>query len=173
MVYYSQSGNNAFLANKIARQTGADIAAIRPTIGLSPIVIILSLLKTGIGIQPFDQNIAGYDRIVMCGPIWAGCLNSPVLDFIKKFRNMAGRMSYATCCGSKDDDKEGKYGYNRVFRQVKDLSGNQNMICEAFPIPLALPVEQRNDGKAIMATKLSDANFTGELVERLGGFVGR
>ena len=80
---------------------------------------------------------------------------------------------YATCCGGKDDDKDGNYGYSRVFRQVKDISGNRNMVCEAFPVPLALPEKQRSDGNAVMATKLSDSNFNGELVERLERFIGR
>jgi hypothetical protein len=41
----------------------------------------------------------------------------------------------------------------------------------AFPISLVLPRELQDDSDAIMKTRLSDENFTGEIVKRLETYI--
>jgi flavodoxin len=171
VVFYSKSGNNAFLAKKIARQIGADLEILKPTLAFYPMVMLLSMLKTGSGIKQLKSDVNQYDHIIICGPIWAGFLCSPLVDFIRKFQKKINKLFFATCCGSDDTKKDDKFGYVRVFHQVKELAGNKCIHCEAFPISLALPADKRADDNEIMQTKLSDNNFSEELQEKLNNLV--
>jgi hypothetical protein len=135
--------------------------------------MILSMLKTGSGVKHLKNDVKQYDHIIICGPIWAGFLCSPLVDFIRKYQKKINKLYYATCCGSDDSKKNDKFGYARVFHQVKELAGNKCIHCEAFPISLALPADKRADDNEIMKTKLSDKNFSGELQEKLNTLVNK
>ena len=43
--------------------------------------------------------------------------------------------------------------------------------CDAFPIVLVVPEDKLDDGKYVMDTRLSDANFLGEIKERYESFI--
>lgn len=171
VVYYSRTGNNAYLAKRIAQDSKADIEVLKPGIGVFPVVMLLSVLKSGTGIRALKNDISQYDQIILCGPIWAGFLCSPLLDFIKKYKRQGKRLHFATCCGSDDKRKDETFGYARVFQQVKAAAGEKSGICEAFPLVLALPEDKRSDDKEVIKTKISDANFSEELTDRLSQFL--
>lgn len=172
VVYYSKSGNNAYLAQKIATSINADIEKITPVINAFPLVMILSMLKAGTGIRKCRNDITQYDKVILCSPIWAGFLCSAVLDFIKKYKPAIKKLYFATSCGSDETQKDSKFGYARVFKQVQDTAGEKCVHYEAFPVTYALPEEKRKDEGAALKVKLSDENFTGELALRLERFVG-
>ncbi len=52
------------------------------------------------------------------------------------------------------------------------MLGNKCTRCEAFPIPLVLPADKKEDGDLLMKTHLNDGNFKGEIADRLAAFVG-
>ena len=62
VVYYSKSGNNAYLAQKIAKSMQADIEKITPIINAFPVVMILSMLKAGTGIRKLRNDITQIRR---------------------------------------------------------------------------------------------------------------
>ncbi|MBK9936521.1 MAG: hypothetical protein IPP05_21000 [Cytophagaceae bacterium] len=78
---------------------------------------------------------------------------------------------FVTCCGSTFEKKDEKFGYNLVFNEVKNISGQKCSHCEAFPIILVLPDELKNDGKTFMKTRLTDDNFKGEIKEIYDSFI--
>jgi flavodoxin len=171
VVYYSKSGNNAYLAQKIAKSIKADIEKITPVINAFPVVMLLSMLKAGTGIRKIRKDITQYDKVIVCGPIWAGFLCSALLDFIKKYKPVIKQMYFATSCGSDETQKDSKFGYERVFKQVKDAAGEKCVHCEAFPVTYVLPEDKRKDEGAALKIKLSDENFSRELIDRLKRFV--
>lgn len=171
VVYYSKSGNNAYLAEKIGDAINADIEAIRPVITAFPVVMLLSMLKIGSGIRKIVCDLTEYDKVILCGPIWAGFLCSATLDFIKRYKSSIKKLYFATCCGSDESQKDSKFGYGRVFKQVRDAAGENCIHCEAFPVVYALPEDKRKEEGAALKIKLSDENFTGELMGRLERFV--
>lgn len=171
VVYYSKSGNNAYLAQKIASSINADIEKITPIINAFPLVMILSMLKAGTGIRKCKNDISQYDKVILCGPIWAGFLCSALLDFIKRYRKSIKKLYFATSCGSDETQKDSRFGYVRVFKQVQDAAGEKCIHCEAFPVVYTLPEDKRKDESAALKIKLSDENFTGELALRLERFV--
>jgi hypothetical protein len=70
-----------------------------------------------------------------------------------------------------DTEKDGKFGYARVFQQVKDLIGDRCIRCEAFSIKPVVPDDKKEDGEAIMKIRLSDDNFKGEILKKFDDFI--
>jgi flavodoxin len=171
VVFFSNTGSNKYLAEKMAHTLNADIDPIKPRLNFFPFLILFSLLKKSLGMSPLSHKVVEYDRVVVCCPIWMGQLISPLRDFITMYRDKFNSLYFATCCGSADAAKNDKFGHGLVFQQIKNLLNDKTVHCEAFPIGLVLPQEMQKDGEAIMKTRLSDSNFSGEIRKRFEGFV--
>lgn len=171
VLYYSNTGSNRYLADRIARALGCDSEGIRPRLGAFPLQVLFSLTGAGPGVRALRHDPKGYDVVVLCGPIWMGKLVAPLRDTLRRYRSAIERLYFATCCGSCDAQRDGRFGYARVFPQVKRLVGEKCIHCEAFPIGLVIPEEKQGDDNAVMKTRLSDDNFTGAIQERLDAFV--
>jgi flavodoxin len=173
VVYYSNTGSNKYLADKIAHALEADIEAVKPRINFFPFLMLFSIINNGPGNKKLLHKIKEYDRIILCGPIWMGKLISPLHDFIKKYRGDIKRLYFVTCCGSSDAAKFDRFGHGLVFNKVKKILGDVCDFCEAFPIGLVVPEDKKKDDNAIMKTRLSDNNFTGEVQKRFENFIQR
>lgn len=171
VLFYSSSGNNRYLAHRISRALKCDIEEIRPRLNLMPCLILFSLIGAGPGARALKHDVKGYDRLVLCGPIWMGTFISPLRDIVKKYRPDIKRLYFVTCCGGGDEKKDDKYGYTSVFSQVEKAFKKKRVHCEAFPIGLVVPDDKKKDDDAIMKTRLSDKNFTGKIQERLDSLV--
>ncbi len=165
--YYSHKGSNKYLANKIASDLNCEIEEIKPILNAH----LLMIMGLNLGNQKLKAQVENYDRIVLCGPIWMGKLIVPLKNFIKKHLNIINKLIFVSCCGSPFDKKDEKFGHNLVFNQVKQLLGEKCIVCEAFPITLVLPEEQKNDTDAFMKTHLNDDNFKGEIVGIYNSFI--
>ena len=75
-------------------------------------------------------------------------------------------LYFVTCCGTRDDQKESRFGYANVFQQVQQLMGDQRVCCTAFPIGLMLTEDEQNDVDAVMKARLSEENFTCSIKQR-------
>jgi len=171
VVYYSSTGNNAYLAKKITESLDADCDEIKVGLNVVPLIMVLSFLKMGIGIRKITHDVSDYDQVILCGPIWAGQLLAPMRAFVNKYKKNIKMLHFATCCGSYEEMKDKAFGYNSVFTKLKAVAKEQCGICNAFPIRLVLPEEKREDGDAVMKARLSDSNFNGEIKERFDAFI--
>lgn len=171
VVYYSKTGNNKYLAEKIAQKLKADINAIKPTTNYFFVLIISTLMKLKSGIKKLSFDINEYSQVIICGPIWMGQLISPLRRFIKTYKKSINSLYFATCCGSSETEKNSNYGYSKVFLEVKKLAGNKLKYCEAFPIDLVLSEEEKMNNDILMKTRLSNDNFTGEIEKRFKKFI--
>ena len=171
IAYYSNSGNNRYLAERTARTLNCDIETIRPRLGAFPLLILFSLLNTSPGIVRFKHNVAEYGNVILVGPIWMGQLISPLRDFLKRHGGSIKKLHFATCCGGGDDTKDTKFGYSTVFQKVKAMLGNALVQCRAFPVVLAVPEDRRRSSDAVMKTRLTDELFIGELQSRFEDFI--
>ncbi len=171
VVYYSRTGNNKYLAQKIASDTGSDIIELKPLGNSFFSIIISSLFKTPIPLQKISADIASYDKVILCGPIYMGQLISPLSSFIKKYRSSISKLHFITCCGGGEEEKDGKFGYNSVFAKVRKTAGELCKSCDAFPIDLIVPDELRGNDQAIMNIRLSSENFSGAIVEKYNEYI--
>lgn len=164
---YSHKNSNRYLANKIATDLKCEIEEIKPRLNAH----LLMLMGINFGNTKLKTKVEDYDRIILCGPIWIGRLIVPLKNFVNKHINKINKLIFVTCCGSTYAKKDEKFGHNLVFNQMKKLLGEKCQHCEAFPISLVLPDEQKEDSDAFMKTHLNDENFRGEIVEIYDNFI--
>ena len=171
VVYYSNTGNNKYLAEKIAQDLNCEIEAIKPRINAFPLLLLSSMTKISAGIRALRHDLNEYDRIILCGPVWIGEFISPLRSFVKMYMDSINSLYFITCCGCSDAEKDSKFGYAKVFSKIKALVNNKISHCEAFPINLVVPENKSDNNKAIMNTRLSDQNFNGDILERYNEFI--
>lgn len=158
VIYYSNTGNNDYLANRIAKQLNCPIEKIQPNVDVQ----VLLMFGVNFGIKKIKSNLKEYDRVILVGPIWMGKFVAPLKSFLKSYKKDIKKLVFATCCGSTFEKSRDKFGHELVFEKVEAEYGSA-ILSQAFPIVLALPEDKREDDKAVMATRLSDENFIGEL----------
>ena len=172
VAYFSKSGNNRFLAERLAETLQCEVVRIEPANDNFMGIMFSSLFGAGMRIKKPRLAEENYEKVLLCGPIWAGQLLAPLRTFLKNYCAAIPAVYFATCCGSGDDAKDGKFGYERVFAKVRKVSGERCKACMAFPIAYAVPEEFRNDDETVMKTQLSDSAFKGELGTRFEKLVG-
>lgn len=158
VIYYSNTGNNNFLANRIAKQLNCPIEKIRPNVDVHAFL----LFGINFGNKKINNDLTQYERVILVGPIWMGKFVAPLKSFVKSYKKDIKELVFATCCGSTFEKSRDKFGHELVFEKVEAEYGS-HVLCQAFPIVLALPEDKREDDQAVMATRLSDDNFKGEL----------
>ncbi|MGC9471787.1 MAG: flavodoxin family protein [Bacteroidales bacterium] len=171
VVYFSRTGNNKYLAEKIISSLGCDAEAIRPRMNLFLFLLLFSSLKGGPGIRKLKHPVEEYERVILCGPVWMGMLVAPLRSLIKKYGKKINRLVFVCCCASTYDKKDDKFGHGHVFREVEILMDGRCQLCQAFPVGLVLPEDKREDPEAVMQVRLSDENFTGEILDRYKKFI--
>lgn len=166
VIYYSKTGNNKYIAEKIQKDLGCDIEAIRPRLKAIVPQVLATFTRLTPGIKKLESDISVYDRIILVTPMWIGSIVYPVYSFLKKYITQIKKVHLISCCGSDDEGKDEKFGYNGVFSKYKDILNSKCMSATAFPIKLSLPENMRDNDEAVMAARLTDNNFFGELQER-------
>ena len=121
-VYYSRSGKVKTTAGKLAASRGADIIEIKDTVNRrGPIGYVKSgyqaTKKKSTPIGRIDTDIASYDRVVVCGPVWAGSLSSPVRTFLEKYKDQIKEVEYVLMHASREKN------YDQVFEEMDRLIG--------------------------------------------------
>ncbi|MBN2747661.1 MAG: hypothetical protein JXR34_13120 [Bacteroidales bacterium] len=169
IVYFSKSGNNKFLAEKLASALGAPVEVLYPK-GFNMLFFLMNL---NFGIKPIQRKINDFDRVILVGPVMMGRLIPPLKSFVNKYMSDFKQIVFVTCCGSGDEVKMEKFGHGHVFNQLQTLLGDKLEFCEALPVGLTLSPEQKPTSDAIMKVRLDEANFSGAIAQRFDSLVAR
>jgi flavodoxin len=118
VAYYSMSGNTRTLAEEIRLTLGADIDEIREPRqrrGFTGVIRALfdALRQREPPIEPPTHDPAGYDLLVLGGPIWAGRLASPVRTYAHRYATQAPHIAFFCT--------EGGNGGARAFAELERL----------------------------------------------------
>lgn len=169
VIYYSNNGSNKYLASKIAQDLKCDIEEINPRIKAQ----LLLMMGMSLGIKKLKADLKEYDRVILCGPIWMGKFITPLKEFVSKYRSDIKELVFVSCCGSSYKMKDEKYGHGLVFKEIEGLLNGKCSSCEAFPVSLVLPDDQKEDSDTVMKTRLNKTNFSGEMAEKYKEFITR
>ncbi len=167
VIFYSNKGSNRYLAKRISENLNCEIEEIKPKIDAH----LFLLFGLSFGNKKPKINLAAYDRVVLCGPIWMGKFIAPLKGFVKKHINNINELVFATCCGSSFDMKDKKFGHGLVFKEIKEMLKGKCIHCEAFPITLVIPDDNKENPDTVMKTRLTDDNFKGEILNRFNDFI--
>ena len=167
VAFYSNTGNNRFLAGEIAKRLNCEIEEIVPIIN----VHLLLLSGIGLGNKAIKKDLSAYDRVILVGPVWMGSFIYPLRKFIAKHRNEVKQWLFVTCCGSSYKLKEDKYGHEMVFKKIREMFPDLNISCTALPITMTMPDEKQDDANAMLEARLSEANFKGLYLEKFNALM--
>lgn len=167
VIYYSNTGNNRFLANRIAKRLDCDIEEIKPVINSKPLL----LLGTTLGIKKIRADLSQYEKVILVGPVMVGKFLAPLKAFVSKYKEKIKGLIFVTCCGSSYEIKDQKFGHGLVFNKVREILGDKYLQCAALPITLVIPPDKKDDPQLVMGTRLNDDNFKGEISERFEEFI--
>lgn len=122
VVYYSQSGNAQWMAQRIASALSADTLRLVPKkaypakgIGKYFFGGGSAVTKEVRELEPYEIDLKQYGQIVFVTPVWAGTVTPPLRTFIQK-ENLAGkRFAFAACSMGGSAEK--------AFAALKSLLG--------------------------------------------------
>ena len=171
VLFYSRTGSNKYLAERIATELKADMEEIHPKLNGLLFVIFSSLLRFGLGNKPFRSAVYEYERVVVVGPVYMGTLIFPLRNALMKLPTTVKHVCFATSCGGGDEEKDSNIGYSSVLAEANQAVKHTDVITEAFPIKLVVPEDKLEDGDYVMKTRLNDSNFEGEIYTRFQSFI--
>ncbi|WP_304226553.1 flavodoxin domain-containing protein [Gracilinema caldarium] len=167
VAYYSRTGNNRFVAEKLAADLQADLAEIKPMIN----AFLLNIFGLTLGIKKIAKNVQDYEAVILCGPIWMGQLVAPLKKFIKKNQKMIKKLYFVTCCGGGEAEKDSQFGYEGVFKKVEYLTGSTFAGGTALSTSWLLSDQKEATPESVMEIKLNEHNFQGRIKEAYTQFV--
>ena len=170
VAFYSRTGNNRYVASRLAADLGADLVELVPRVRAFPIMLTFALLDWSLRLT-LSPSAQGYDKVIVCGPLWMGKFCLPGLDFLRSLRKVGARADVVVCCGSTDAGKDDKFGYAKVLAELRANFGAVLGRTQALPMALVLPESKKVDPQAVMQARLSDGTFTGLLASRYQSFV--
>ncbi len=104
VVYYSQSGNAQWMAERIAAALSADMLRLvpkkaYPAKGFGKYFFGggSAVMKETPELEPYEADPGKYGRIVFVTPVWAGTVTPPLRTFIQT-EDLAGRQFALAAC---------------------------------------------------------------------------
>ena len=122
VVYYSRKGYTERIALDKAKELEADFLAIDTTENIAGYNGITNCLKTlfskdDMVLFPYDTDIASYDKVIICAPIWFSKLCAPMQTFIKKEKHNIRDAEYIFVHALKTDVKAIAAETDRILRR--------------------------------------------------------
>lgn len=110
IVYFSMTGRTRPIVKELCRATGADIEEIRePRLrdGLPGVwrALLDAVLRRRTPVLAPIHDPAGYDLVILGGPIWAGRMASPVRAFASQYVKQARRVAFFCTAGGQKADE--------------------------------------------------------------------
>ena len=104
VVYYSQSGNAQWMAERISSALSADMLRLVPKKAYPEKGIRKyffgggsAVIKEAPELEPYKVNLEQYGQIVFVTPVWAGTVTPPLRTFIQE-ENLDGKhFAFAAC----------------------------------------------------------------------------
>lgn len=112
VVYYSLQGNIRYVAEKVAKETGADLIELIP-VKAYPDKGMVKFIWGGSAVtfkkkpelMPYKFNASDYDLIILATPVWASCFVPPFRTFLEDNDLTGKKIAAITSCAGGDVTK--------------------------------------------------------------------
>lgn len=99
VVYYSRKGYTEKVALEKAKELGADFLALdtlKTAVGYDGFINCFSAMisKKDMELFPYDTDIASYEKVILCAPIWCSDICAPMKTFMKKEKHNINKAEY-------------------------------------------------------------------------------
>ncbi len=127
IVYYSMSGNNKKLAHAVSEKTGLKAVEITETDKRTiPRIFGDIILGRRPETQPSPEVLDGCDKIILCAPVWAGTVASPLRGYLKYINKKGMSFSFLTVSGAPSNK-----GLSKEFKKRAGRSPEAIVECSA------------------------------------------
>lgn len=100
ILFYSHTGNNAALADRLADELKADkfrITELRPR--NNQVIALDMLFNRRPQIEPLPEQVAAYDLVLFLGPVWMYHLPSPLRSCFQQLKDKLVRYAFVSVSG--------------------------------------------------------------------------
>ena len=148
VIYYSMSGNTAHTAERIAKETGADLIRIEPEKAY-PDKGLRKFLHGGKSaafgekppLKPYAFDAEAYEQVVIGFPVWASNMAPPIRTFVAENREkLAGKQIAAFACQSGN-------GAEKAFRKLQECLDDAELKATLILIDPVRKPKPENDGQ--------------------------
>ena len=155
IVYYSLEGNTQWAAESIAAKLGADTLrlipkAAYPDKGFKKFLFggKSAVMKETPELEPYEVDLAQYERVILATPVWAGTMAPPLRTFIQK-EDLCGKR-FALVASSMGGSP------GRTFEHMKALLGvTEDVPTLSLRDPRSHPSQANEDALAAFCGKLA------------------
>ncbi len=118
VVFYSKSGNTKKIAKIVSEKLGSDLEEIKDLKNRKGFFGFMisgfeAVTEKPSKIAQIEKNPENYDLVIVCTPVWAGSLSSPVRTYLQNYGKSIKKIAFIACCGLKP---------NKTFNQMQKLS---------------------------------------------------
>ncbi len=100
ILYYSKMGKTRIVADELKVQIpDADLVEIKSDVGLMKGAMWYQLWNKNAEIEPIPVDVAQYDTILICSPIWFQKISSPVRTVLNTMPLENKKVSFFITCG--------------------------------------------------------------------------
>lgn len=142
VIYYSHTGNNAALAEKIAKELNAETFRLRDQKNRTMKRIVLDMmLHRSPRLQVLPNRVDAYELVLFIGPVWMFSVNSPLKSCMKAIRKQIDKYAFVSLSG-------GALGPNtKLAKQLKKLLGKNQALHLDLPIKYFCTMDKEPDQK--------------------------
>lgn len=160
LVYYSLTGNNKALAEKLSVGTQYDLLRLEEENRRTMFSTLLGLIfRRRPRLKKYDVDISTYDNVILIAPVWAGKVATPMESFIRRERQYVKAYSFITLCGGIAGQKE------KLFASLSTLAGKEPVAIEELWVSDILSGQENGVG----TYRIKDCDW-GRFADRIVAF---
>lgn len=139
IVYYSFTGNNEALVQKLRERMDCDVIRIQAVKKRTNLSILLDLIfKRSPKLQEYNIPFSGRTHLILIAPVWAGKIATPMQSFLKNEKRNILNYSFITLCSGVVGQKE------RITEYLNSTLLHKPAAVEELWVNDLLPPEQKN-----------------------------
>lgn len=131
IVYYSMSGNTAYVAQKMSEEIPADLVELvpkkaYPSTGIRKFIWggKSAMMGDAPALMPYSIDLAAYDRVVFGTPVWASSFAPPLRSFIAAHaKELEDKRIAAFACSAGGDA-------GKCLSKLRDVLGREKLEAE-------------------------------------------
>ncbi len=139
VLYYSFTGNNAWLANAIADKMGCTSMEIRERAPRKKYSILFDLIfHRKSHLEECTVLLDTYDLVIFVAPIWASMIATPMATFLSAQKNNISNYAFVSFCGGVPNQDK------KIILQLSSLLKKKPIAFAEVKVNDLLPPKQRN-----------------------------
>jgi len=118
VVYYSRTGYTEKVAQEISKRLNSEVEQIKDFKNRKGFLGFMisgyeAVTKKLVKIADVEKNPKDYDLVIICSPVWAGSISSPIRTYLNNNGKNIQKVAFVATC----DDNPGQ-----IFEQMASLS---------------------------------------------------